>query len=85
MCFTIPIVQDRVCEGEVDSEGVPAVEVFSAVVRSEVGSDVEVIGAGRIASISIEDSAECSTWLDHHSFHNNNIMVLNFGYVYGDL
>jgi hypothetical protein len=58
-CFAISIMEDGVCEGEVGSDGVPAVEVFNAVVRSEEGSGVEVIASGSIASITIEDSAIC--------------------------
>ena len=64
-CFAISIMEDGVCEGEVGSDGVPAVEVFNAVVRSEEGSGVEVIASGSIASITIEDSAICSTPFTH--------------------
>ena len=59
-CFSVVVVTDSVCEGEVDGEGVPRGEVFSAVVRSQEGSDVEVTGSSRVASITIEDSPECS-------------------------
>lgn len=65
-CFTVMIVQDSVCEGEVGSDGVPEEEVFSAVVRSEEGSGVEVIASRRVATITIQDSAVCS------KFHRNS-------------
>ena len=65
-CFTVTIVRDSVCEGEVGSDGVPEEEVFSAVVRSEEGSGVEVVASGRVATITIQDSAVCS------KFHRNN-------------
>jgi hypothetical protein len=58
-CFSVAVVQDTVCEGRLDEEGFPRPEVFSAVVRREEGSSVEVKGAGQVASISIEDSPEC--------------------------
>ena len=61
-------MEDSVCEGEVGSDGVPAVEVFNAVVRSEEGSGVEVIASGSIASITIEESAVCSMYTHH--MHN---------------
>ena len=64
-CFAITIIEDRVCEGAVGSDGVPEVEVFNAVVRSEEGSGVEVIASGSIASITIEDSAVCSAYTHH--------------------
>ena len=65
-CFQVTIVRDRLCEGEVDGDGVPRPEVFSAVVRSEEGSSVEVRGSSRVASITIEDSAECSEFCSDH-------------------
>ena len=49
------------CEGRVNEQGVPLPEVFSAVVRSEEGSSVEVRGSSSVATIFIEDSPECST------------------------
>ena len=48
------------CEGRVDEDGVPSMEVFTVVVESEDGSDVEVRGSNQVASITIEDSPECS-------------------------
>ena len=61
-CFSVTIVRDAVCEGEVNEEGHPLAEVFSAVVRSEEGSNVEVRGSSRVATIFIEEAAECSTY-----------------------
>ena len=61
VCFQVTVVQDGVCEGSVDGEGVPSPEVFTVVVRTEDGSDIEVRGSNRVATITIEDSAECST------------------------
>ncbi|CAI8024772.1 hypothetical protein GBAR_LOCUS14358, partial [Geodia barretti] len=58
-CFSVTIVRDAVCEGEVDEEGYPRPEVFSAIVRSEEGSSVEVRGSSSVATITIEEAAEC--------------------------
>ena len=63
-CFSVTIVRDTVCEGEVDEEGYPRPEVFNAVVRSEEGSSVEVRGSRGVATITIEESAECSKYGD---------------------
>ena len=60
------VVRDEVCEGEVDSEGVPREEVFSVLVRSEEGSSVEVRGPSRVATISIQEAAECSKFSNFH-------------------
>lgn len=62
-CFAISIVQDSVCEGDVDSSGVPRKEVFNVVMRSEEGSGVEVLASGRLARIVVEDSAVCSKFI----------------------
>ena len=63
-CFSVTIVRDTVCEGEVDEEGYPRPEVFSAIVRSEEGSSVEVRGSSSVATITIEEAAECSKYGD---------------------